>query len=125
MQECIKAKVLFSAWLDSDLASAKSFRRYCFEKSQEMFRSCGMKGFMTLEFNQPVDTIRYVVLTPEFKGAYTIIDRSGIPESFRETFDEVDLTKSCLLYIVFGKNHPGCVSMMKILYFLKNFKSST
>ena len=74
-----------------------------------------MKGFMSFEFDTADEVLTYIRSTPEKDGSYKVIRRDGLPESFLQTFDDADLTKEALLYVIFGKEEPGCVSMLRII----------
>jgi hypothetical protein len=110
---CVHAKDEFRKWLSSSDPSNLRFRRWCLEHSKKMYKQTGMKGFMTLEFDQPEDAIAYIMFLPERDGCYSVIKDEGIPLGFKSVYDGVNLDTHFLLYVVFGKKHPNCTSIMR------------
>lgn len=110
---CTHAKDVFREWLCSGSPSCTEFRKWCHEYSKNMFKKTGMKGFMTLEFDQPEDAIIYTISPMARNGAYTIIKDKGIPPQFKSIYDSINMDTHFLLYVVFGKNHPDCLSLMR------------
>lgn len=116
MNPCEGVKNIFSGWLSSSNPAALRFRQWAFAESKRMHslpEIQGKKGFMALEFDQPVDTLLYLAYTPSVLGKFMIIEREGLPESFRPIYDETDINTHFLLYVVVGKKHPGCISLMR------------
>lgn len=112
MNPCEIMRGEFSKWLSTSSESSLAFRSYCLETSKSIYKKNG-KGFITLEFDSPEEALIYIMFTPSVDVKYTVIKREGIPTEFRSIYDRVNMDTHFLLYVVFGKKHPLCISMMR------------
>lgn len=112
MNPCIIARDAFGKWISSGSESSTLFRKFSLETSRRLSKEYN-KGFITIEFDTPDEAIAYIIFTPEKHIAYNVIDRNAIPNDFLYTYDNIDMDTHFLLYIVFGKTHSGCVSIMR------------
>ena len=90
----------FSNWFYDPTANNKQFKKALFELSKNMKKNG--KGFITLKFKDFGDYFIFVGDNSKVNVDYRVVKEDKVPPPFKNKFENANLDKEFLLYVIFG-----------------------